>query len=135
MATEKAYGDLTLLSSGDMSSHQFRGVKASTTNAVDGAILATARGQAITGVWQNNSTQSEAGRLITFGVSKMQAGDSSAMENAITVGAHVAISSVGNAVPSTDTSDATIGIALDGLSTGSTGIIRVLVVPGASSTD
>ncbi len=134
MATEIGVLDHTLLSSGDMSSNQYKAVQASTTNAGDGCIVVAARGVAMTGVYQDNSTQSEAGRVRSIGITKMIAGDSSAMENAIAPGGRLVASSVGHAVPSTDTRDAQIGIALDALSTGSTGIISVLIVLGATST-
>lgn len=134
MASDIPLLDLTLLSSGDMSSNQYKAVQASTTNAVDGCIVVATRGAAITGVYQDNSTQSEAGRVRALGVTKIAAGDSSAMENGIKPGSWLQASSVGHAVPSTDTRNAPIGIALDALSTGSTGIIRMLVIPGATST-
>ena len=125
---------LTLLSSGDMSSNQFKGVQASTTNAVDGAIVVAVRGAAPTGVYQDNSTQSEAGRIMFTGVSKMVAGDSSAMENAISPNTRVVASSVGAAVPSTGAGQHLLGVSLDALSTGSTGIISVMLTIGAIST-
>ena len=125
----------SLLSSGDMSSNQYRAVKASTANDVEGCVLLAVRGAGpITGVFLDNSTQSEAGKVQYSGITKMQAGDSSAMANAIAVGAGVVASSVGNAVPSTAAGQHLIGIALEGLSTGSTGIIAVLQTPGAIST-
>lgn len=134
MSYEIPLFDLTFLSSGDMSSNQFVAVQASTTNAVDGCtVVATRGGQAI-GVYQNNSTQSEAGKVRVHGVTKMIAGDSSGMANAITVGAGVVASSKGYAVPSTANGQFLVGIALEGLSTGSTGIISVLLTPGALST-
>lgn len=126
--------NISLVSSGDMSSHQYKAVRASTTNAVDGCVLLSARGTRATGVYQHNSTTSEAGKVMVLGVTKMQAGDSSGMESAIAVGAPVMASSVGAAVPSTDTSDARIGFALEPLGTGSTGIIAVLLCLSATST-
>lgn len=135
MSWSQDLGSFSLLSSGDMSSNQYRAVKASTANAIDGAVVLAVRGAGpITGVWQDNSTQTEAGKVRYAGITKMQAGDSSAMANAITVGAGVVASSVGNAVPSTAAGQHLIGIALEGLSTGSTGIIAVQQTPGAIST-
>lgn len=125
---------ISLVSSGDMSSHQYKAVRASTTNAVDGCVLVAARGARATGVYQHNSTTAEAGQVMLMGVTKMQAGDSSGMENAIAVGAPVMASSVGAAVPSTDTRDARIGFALEPLATGSTGIIAVFLCLSATST-
>jgi len=134
MAYEVPILDITLLSSGDMGSYQYRAVQASTTNAADGATLLATRGGNVTGVWQGNSTQTEAGKLRVVGVSKMAAGDSSAMANAIAVGDKVVASSVGQAVPSTGAGQHLLGIALGALSTGSTGIIPVALTIGAIST-
>ena len=125
---------ISLKSSGDMSSHQYKAVQASTTNATDGCTVVAARGAALTGVYQNNSTASEAGLVMLTGVSKVVAGDSSAMDNAITAGKRVCASSVGAAVPSTVAGQHLIGIALEPLTTGSTGVIAVLLTPGAIST-
>lgn len=134
MATEIPGLTLSLLSSGDMSSNQFKAVQASTTNAADGCIVVATRGAAPTGVYQDNSTQSEAGRIMFTGVTKMEAGDSSAMENAISPNSRVVASSNGTAVPSTASGLHAIGIALDPLSTGSTGIISVMLTIGAITT-
>ena len=106
----------TLLSSGDMSSAQHHAVQASTTNSVDGAIITATRGGKVTGI------------------AKVVAGDSSAMANGITAGLPVVASSVGRAVPSTAAGQWLIGIALEPLSTGSTGIIAVALAIGAIST-
>jgi len=125
---------ISLKSSGDMSSHQYKAVQASTTNAADGCIVTATRGGKVTGVYQNNSTASEAGLVMLTGVTKMIAGDSSAMDNAITAGLRVVASSVGAAVPSTAAGQNVIGIALQPLTTGSTGVIAVLLTPGAIST-
>lgn len=134
MATENPGRTHTLLSSGDMSGNQFKAVQASTTNAVDGAIVVATRGAAPTGIYQDNSTQSEAGRVMFTGISKMQAGDSSAMENAIAPNDRVVASSAGAAVPSTGAGQHLLGISLDALSTGSTGVISVLLTIGSIST-
>ena len=124
----------TLLSSGDMSSAQYHAVQASTTNSVDGAIITATRGGKVTGIWQNNSTAQEAGSVQLTGIAKVVAGDSSAMANGITAGLPVVASSVGRAVPSTAAGQWLIGIALEPLSTGSTGIIAVALAIGAIST-
>lgn len=132
MATENPGQTLTLLSSGDMSSHQFTAVQASTTNAIDGCTIFTARGAAPTGVYQDNSTTAEGGRVMFTGITKMAAGDSSAMETAIAPNTRVIASSVGAAVPSTGaTAQHFIGISLDALSTGSTGVISVMLTIGS----
>lgn len=133
MSFEKPLFDLSLKSSGDMSSNQYRIVKASTTNAVDSATRVATRGGALTGVWQDNSTATTFGKVLVGGVSKVAAGDSSAMENAINAGDYVVASSVGQAVPSTASDQHVLGQALESLSTGSTGIIAVLINPRLSS--
>ena len=125
---------LTLRSSGDMSSHQYKAVQASTTNHVDGCVVVAARGAKLTGVYQHNSTTQEAGAVMVSGVSKVLAGDSSAMAVGITAGLPVVASSVGAAVASTAAGQWLIGIALEPLATGSTGVIAVLLTPGAIST-
>ena len=134
MAFEIPGFDFSLQSSGDMSSHQYKAVQASTTNVAGGATVVATRGGAVTGVLQENATQATPQRVRVTGVTKLQAGDSSAMENAITEGGKVVASSVGQAVPSTGAGQHLLGIALEGLSTGSTGIIPVLLTIGAIST-
>ena len=96
--------------------------------------LVAVRGAKMTGVYQHNSTAQEAGSVMVTGVTKMAAGDSSAMDNAITAGLRVVASSIGQAVPSTVAGQHVVGIALEPLTTGSTGIIAVLLTPGAIST-
>ena len=125
---------LSLLSSGDMSSNQYKAVQASTTNAADGCIVTATRGGKVTGVYQDNSTQAEAGQVMVSGVSKLLMGDSSAMVNAIAVGDNVVASSVGHAVPSTGSGQHLIGIALEAAATESTGMISVQLAIGAIST-
>lgn len=125
---------ITLKSSGDMSSYQYALVSASTTNVDGGCVLASARGQQVTGVWLNNSTAAEYGPVQVTGVAPILAGDSSAMENAITQGAVVRCSSVGRAVPSTASIDGAVGLALESLGTGSTGVISILLNIGTTST-
>ncbi len=126
---------ISLLSTGDMSSNQYKAVKASTANAIDGRVILAMRGAGpITGVFLYNSTRPAAAKDQVTGVAKLQAGDSSAMANPIVVGAAVVASSIGHAVPSTAAGQHLIGIALEALSTGSTGIIAVLQTPGAIST-
>lgn len=127
---------LTRRSSGDTSSYQYRLMALSTTNANDGCVLATARGQLVHGVWQNNATAAEYGKLKVAGVSKVAAGDSSAMETGITEGTLLKASSIGQAVPSTagTVNPLVIGYALEALSTGSTGIIAAMIIPALLST-
>lgn len=123
----------TALSSGDMSAGQYHAVQASTTNSADGAVLVAARGAAVSGVWQQNSTAQEAGQIMLTGISKVSAGDSSAGA-AIAVGANVVASSKGRAVTSTAAGQHLIGKALEPLAASSTGIIAVALAIGAIST-
>lgn len=123
-----------LESSGDMSSNQYKAVQFSTTNGDNGAIVTAARGGAVHGIWQGNSTTATALGVMVLGVSKVVAGDSSAMENAISYGTRLVASSQGAAVPSTGAGQHLIGISLGTLSTGSTGIIPALLTIGAIST-
>ncbi len=69
-----------------------------------------------------------------LGVTKMVAGDSSGMANAITLGTRVVASSVGTAVPSTAAGQHVIGIAYGTLAASATGIIPVALTIGAIST-
>lgn len=124
---------LTLKSSGDMSSNQYKAVRASTTNADGGCTVVAARGGLATGVYLDDSTAATFGRVARSGIVKMLAGDSSAMDTAITQGLPVVASSQGQAVPSTAAGQHRIGYALDSLSTGSTGIIRVQVSLGITT--
>lgn len=130
MAYEQKGFDITRKSSGDMSSNQYKLVAASTTNDGEGCTLITTRGAQVHGVWQGpKSTQAEFGRVRCVGVSKVAAGDSSAMETAITVGAALKASSQAQAVPSTaaTVNPKSFGWALTPLGTGSTGIISAFV--------
>lgn len=135
MAWENGLQDLGQFeSSGDMSSYQYHAVVASTANGADQVTVVATRGGNVSGVWQHNSTQQTSGAMRVYGVTKMAAGDSSGMENAITVGSKVVASSAGQAVPSTEAGQHVIGIAYGTLSTGSTGIIPVMLTLGAIST-
>lgn len=124
----------TRYSSGDMSDHQYKAVVASTANSEEGCTVVATRGGRLTGIWGNNSTAQEAGPVQLTGVAKVVAGDSSAMDTAITQGLPVVCSSKGAAVPSTAAGQYIIGHALESLSTGSTGIIAVALAIGAIST-
>lgn len=125
---------LSLKSSGDMSSNQYKAVVASSANAAGGATVVAARGGQLSGVWLGDSTAAEYGAVQHSGIAKLQAGDSSAMDTAIDEGTIVVASSVGHAVPSSAADLHQIGQSLDHLSTGSTGIIRVLLNIGAITT-
>ena len=134
MANEIPGLTLTRKSTGDMSSYQYRAVAASTTVVADGCALVATRGGSVLGVFLHNSTAATFGAIQVSGVAKLQAGDSSAMANAITEGLFVVASSIGQAVPSTAAGQYAIGKALTPLGTGSTGIIDVLLTIGAITT-
>ena len=122
-------------SSGDMSAHQYKAVVASTANGEEGCTVVATRGAKLTGIWGNNSTAQEAGPVQLTGIAKVAAGDSSGMDTAITQGSFVVCSSKGAAVPSTGAANQYfIGVALESLSTGSTGIIAVALTIGGLST-
>lgn len=123
-----------VLSSGDMTSNQYRAVQLSTTNNADGAILTATRGGAVNGVWQDNSTVATAGAMMVLGVSKLAAGDSSGGTGAITRGTVLVASSAAQAVPSTGAGQHVIGYSLGNLSSDSTGTIPVMLTIGAIST-
>lgn len=134
MAWENGLMDLgQIASSGDMTGNQYKAVALSTANGEMGAAVVATRGGPVHGVWQDNSTVATAGAIRVHGVSKILAGDSSGMENAITLGTKLVASSQGHAVPSTAAGQQLIGIAYGSLSTGSTGIIPVLLTLGAIS--
>jgi len=71
-----------------------------------------------------------------LGVTKVAAGDSSAMAVGILVGTQLEASSIGQAIPSTagQISHAGCGYALQPLATGSTGIISMFAIPILNST-
>src|SRR6185369_6193525 len=117
----------------DMSGNQYKAVAASSVNNDGGCVVVATRGGKVTGVFLDNSSAQTNGRVARGGVVKLQAGDSSGMDIAITQGLVVVASSKGQAVPSTGSGQHRIGFALDSLSTGSTGIIRVQVSLGITT--
>lgn len=124
--------DISLKSSGDMSSNQYKPVTASTTNADQGCIVNVTRGSKITGIWQENSTAADFGKVRVLGISKLQAGASSGEETGggIISGGMLMNSSVGQAIVALgNSSEHGIGIALDVMGTASTGFIGALILP------
>ena len=118
--------DWTLPASGDLSSDQYKLMDASTAGQLR---VATARGQRVEGVGLSKSTAAGISHKYRFfGITKVAAGDSSAMENAIQFGTPLISSSKGQAVPSTDNiGDFVIGHALEDLSSDSTGTITAMI--------
>lgn len=126
--------DISLNSSGDESSNQYKACVASSAVSAGGLAIVAARGGRFTGVLQDKSTAAGISSLVRVaGITKMAAGDSSGMETAITEGLPVICSSNGQAVPSTAATDAKIGTALEPLATDSTGIISVLLGVGLTT--
>ena len=140
MAYEGMGIDISLNSSGDMSGSQYKCVRASTTNNNQGCILSVNKGARITGVYQDNSTAAEFGKVRVLGISKIQAGSSSGSEvsGGILEGAKIMCSTVGQAIEAAGgSSEKGIGIALEPMGTASTGIIAALIIPmleGSTST-
>jgi hypothetical protein len=132
MATGQLPFSVTVQGTGDLSSKQYYLMALSTAGR---AAAATARGQSVDGVNLSKSTATgNQMELAVLGVTKVAAGDSSAMANAIVYGTRLISSSIGQAVPSTaNVGNHIVGYALDNLSTGSTGIIRACLIPNAMS--
>lgn len=124
--------DITRKSSGDMSTHQYKLVNFTTTNSADGCILgpATAGGRAY-GVWQNDSTASEYGKVRMLGVSKVAISTAS---GTIINGSPLTgstISGLGHVQLATSTGGTQnlVGVALEAIANGTTGVISALLIP------
>ena len=127
-----AYGvgvlDITLLSSGTSTSDQYKGVVATSSYKSGYFAIVAARGGKGTGVLQEASTEADVGlRVRVAGITKVAAGDSSSMDVAITEGLHLVWSSKGQAVPTSSGGLFVAGQAFESLSTGSTGVITMLL--------
>ncbi len=134
MTTDLRLFDITLDATEDHTNDQFKAVVATSSDASGEFAVVAGRGARFTGVLQDKSTAAGIASLVRVaGITKMAAGDSSGMESAITEGLPVICSSVGQAVPSTAATDAKIGTALETLTTGSTGIIKVLLGVGLTT--
>lgn len=134
MAREIPILNLTLGSSGDESLNQYKFVQASSADASGQLVTVAARGGPSVGVLQDNSTQGGfSQRVMSFGVSKVAAGDSSGGA-AITQGMILVASSKGQAVPSSSSGLHAVGMALDTLAANTTGFITALVWPGIALT-
>ena len=132
MAWENGLLDIgQMVSSGDMTGKQYTAVALSTANDENGAVIVAALGAAVDGVWQDNSTKATAGAMRVHGVTKMQALSS---DVAISRGTRVVSDAAGNAYPSTAAGQHLVGISYGALSTGSSGIIPVMLTLGAIST-
>lgn len=126
---------ITRKSTGGSTGDQYKGVFFTSSGGnADGYAVQGERGGKFSGVLLGNSTEATDQGIQVSGVAKLQAGDSSAMEVAITAGVTLSLSSKGQAVPSTGgAGEWKIGQALESLTTGSTGIISVLLMPFQSS--
>lgn len=134
MTTDLRLFDITLDASGDNTLNQYKAVFATSSDALgECAVVATLGGKFI-GVLQDKSTAAGIASLVRVaGITKMQAGASSVMPSAILEGDVVSLSSVGQAVFSSASGTAKIGMALESLTTDSTGIIRVLLAVGLTT--
>ena len=128
MTTDLRDFDYTFKATGDNTSNQYKAVFATSSDASGEVAVVATHGGKFVGVLQDKSTAAGISTLVRIsGVTKMQAGASSGMELEITEGLPVVASSVGDAVPSSSAGEAVIGMALEQLTTGSTGIIKVLL--------
>ena len=111
--------DITRRSSGDTSASQYHCMILSTANDDDGCVLTTDENQAALGIWQNNSTAAEDGKLRVMGVSKAVVGVPGSA--AIVQGTRLAASTTTGHLEIFDLSNGQVSIAysLGALSTGS----------------
>lgn len=129
MAYEIPGLEITLKSSGDMSTSQYCLVNLSTANSADGCILGPSTlGGHVVGVWQGNSTAAEHGKVQVSGIAKVQISTAS---DAIVLGSILtgSTASIGRALVSTSTanSQVPIGKAMAALASGSSAVIPVLL--------
>ena len=135
MAFEKLTLTDSLLSSGGSTGDLYKIVVATSSNQSGGYAVVAVRGAQWTGILQGNSTEQVAQTIGYTGISRVAAGASSGMDTAITEGSIVISSTVGQVVPATSAGVAfPVGYALETLTTGSTGVIAVLLTPGARTT-
>jgi hypothetical protein len=106
----------------------------STANTADGCVLTTDVNQQVSGIWQNNSTRAENGKLVIGGVTKAYISGGTAIAPmtrlaASTTAGHLQTHSL-------DNGNIACALALEALSTSSTGVITVFMAPnvGSSST-
>lgn len=132
MAYEEALTSVTFPSSGDLSAAQYLLGRLTTAGTIGPT---TARGAPCLGVIQDNSTEALfSTKLGVYGITKVAAGDSSGTDGAITFMTPLMASSVGRAVPSTvNIGDYVIGRALQTLTTGTQGVISMLLTHQAMS--
>ena len=121
MAYEIPLFDITRKSSGDMSSHQYKLVTFSTTNDAEGCILgpATAGGRSH-GVWQGDSTAAE----VAISTASGTIVNGSPLTGSTTTGlGYVQLAT------STGGTQQIVGVALEAIANGSTGVISALLMP------
>lgn len=134
MSYEMPLFDITRKSSGDMSTHQYKVVTFSTTNSADGCILGPSTlGGRSHGIWQGNSTAAEYGKVRVLGVSKVAISTAS---GTIVNGSPLTgstVSGLGHVQLATSTGNAgsfqIVGVALEAIANGTTGVISALIVP------
>jgi len=132
MAYEIPLFDITRKSSGDMSSHQYKLVTFSTTNDAEGCILgpATAGGRSH-GVWQGDSTAAEYGKVRILGVSKVAISTASGtiVNGSPLTGSTTTGLGYVQLATSTGGTQQIVGVALEAIANGSTGVISALLMP------
>jgi hypothetical protein len=130
MAFEEVLSTITLLSSQDVSSYQYCLVSFSTVAGYAGP--STGPLGLHVGILQDKTTAVNGPMKIgILGVSKLQVGETSASEVAITYGTPLVASSasLGHAIASTATGKHVVAISLGANSTGALGIIPVMLAP------
>src|SRR3990167_9790176 len=119
--------DITRKSSGDMSGeNQYKLVSFSTANSAAGVILGpTSAGGRAHGVWQDNSTAADHGRVRVAGVTKVQvsSGSGPIVEGSPICGSTVDTLGFAQLATSTGMTQHIVGFSLETKSSGSTGLI------------
>lgn len=133
MAYEIPLLDITRKSSGDMSGeNQYKLVSFSTANSAQGCILGpTTAGGRANGVWQGDSTSAEYGKVRVLGVTKIQisTGSGPIVEGSPICGSTVDTLGFAQLATSTGMSQHIVGISLETKSSGSSGLISILLTP------
>ena len=117
-------------STGSMAANQYKAVQLS-TSVTDAFSVVGTLGARVDGVLQENSTAATAMALRVHGVTKLAAESSNV---AIAPGTRLVANANGQGYPSTAAGQHLIGISYGTVSTGSSGIIPVLLTLGAIST-
>ena len=131
MAYEAGLFDITAKSSGDMSSNQYKLVSLSSSNDTGGCIVGpTTLGGRITGIWQEDSTAAEYGKIRVLGISKavVSTGSGPIVGGSLLTGSTATHGGV-TLSTSTGMTQFVVGIAMAAIASGSSGVIPVLLTP------